>query len=262
MLGSKGFKSKLLISLFGMTALALLAGCAMPGEGMKAGQTYQGTPTSIGQGEARSFVTFAADGHPTVIGIMLSEKALVGLPSNEHEYEYSLPLPPEFAGTGYQQVVLDWNPHGHPPEGIYDRPHFDFHFYMIDAADRKKITAVGDDLARAHKAPPAEHMPAGYILPPGTEIPNMGAHAVDPQGDEFTKHSFTKTFIYGFYDGQMIFVEPMITKAYLETKPDFHTGIAQPKEYSLKAYYPDSYGVVFDQASREYKITLEGLAMR
>ena len=31
----------------------------------------------------------------------------------------------------------------------------------------------------------------------------MGAHAIDPTGDEFTKKSFTKTFIYGFYDGEM-----------------------------------------------------------
>ena len=27
-------------------------------------------------------------------------------------------------------ALLNWNPHGHIPPGIYDRPHFDVHFYM------------------------------------------------------------------------------------------------------------------------------------
>jgi hypothetical protein len=27
-------------------------------------------------------------------------------------------------------VGLNWNPHGHIPPGVYDLPHFDFHFYI------------------------------------------------------------------------------------------------------------------------------------
>lgn len=43
----------------------------------------------------------------------------------------------------------------------------------------------------------------------------MGAHLVDPRdpvGD-----GFTRTFIYGQYDGRITFIEPMITKAHLES---------------------------------------------
>jgi len=260
MSGEKKSKSKLLIGVLSVAALLLLSGCALHNEGMKAG-TYQGAPTAMGEGEARAFVTLADDGKPNVVGIKLTEAALSGLPTVDHEYEYVLQLPAEFTVTGYNQIVVNWNPHGHVPQGVYDKPHFDFHFYMIGASERHKITAVGEDLARAHKSPPEGYLPAGYILPPGTEIPAMGAHSVDPQADEFTKHSFTKTFIYGFYDGQMVFVEPMITKEFLETKPEVHTTIAVPQKYSLQAYYPNSYAVVYDRASREYEITLEGLAL-
>lgn len=238
----------------------LIAGCTTHMEAIKSG-TYEGPQTPIGQGEAHSFVTVGKNGTPTKIGIKLSESALSALPTTEQEYEYNLQLPPEFSVTGYRQIIVDWNPRGHVPTGVYDKPHFDFHFYMIDSGDRHKITAVGDDLVRAHKAPPEKYMPTGYILPPGTEVPNMGAHAVNPQSDEFTKHSFTKTFIYGFYDGQMIFVEPMISKDYLETKPDVHTAIAVPYKYALKAYYPTSYGVVYNKANREYEISLEDLVL-
>ena len=254
---------RLLISGFSTVLLIFLAGCMMPQKESPKAATYEGPPTSIGQGSARSFVTLDADGKPSTIGIRLSKSALDGLPAEEPtdaiEWEYTLQLPPEAASSGYNHIGIDWNPHGHIPKGIYDKPHFDFHFYLIDDAARNKITAVGDDLAQAHKAPPAEFMPAGYVLPPGTEVPHMGAHAVDPKADEFTGKPFTKTFIYGYYGGKMIFLEPMVTKAFLETKPDALVTVAVPKKYSLHGYYPTQYGVKYDQAHGEYVISLANL---
>jgi len=32
-----------------------------------------------------------------------------------------------------------FNPQGHPPPGIYDVPHFDFHFYMMEESDVEEI---------------------------------------------------------------------------------------------------------------------------
>jgi hypothetical protein len=157
---------------------------------------------------------------------------------------------------------VDWNPQGHIPPGIYDKPHFDFHFYLISDIDRNRITAVGEDLERAHKAPPEGSMPAGYILPPGTEVPRMGAHAIDPGADEFKEKPFTKTFIYGFYDGQLIFMEPMVARTYLETRPSVIEPVKVPETYSRHGYYPTRYGVKYDAAQSEYEISLEGLVYR
>jgi len=241
-------------------AALLSSGCMMKQKQMNAG-TFEGPPTVVCQGEARTFITLD-DGKPVTLGILLSEAALNGLPADGHDVAYELELPREARGTGYTHVVVDWNPHGHVPPGVYDRPHFDFHFYTMTSEKRQTITAVGDDLARAHKAPPAEYMPAGYILPPGTEVPAMGAHAIDPKGYEFTKHDFTKTFIYGFYDGEMVFVEPMVTKAYLESKPNDQVAIAVPQKYPQCGYYPTSYGVVYDKGERAYEISLDGLVLR
>ncbi len=46
-----------------------------------------------------------------------------------------------------------------------------------------------------------------------------------PDGPEFRKQLFRKTFIYGSYDGRVIFYEPMVSMAYLEEKranaPDY-----------------------------------------
>lgn len=257
----------------GLLALALatammtsIQGCAEVGKPGPAAGTYDGPSRDIEGGRAHTFVTLDAGGKPTAIGIRMSETVLSSLPAelphDEHEREYVLSLPKEAEISGYNHVGINWNPKGHPPPGVYDSPHFDFHFYLISPAQRDRITAKGEDLARAHKAPAPEFMPGGYLLPEGTEVPRMGAHAVDPAGPEFNGKPFTKTFIYGFYDGSMAFLEPMATKAFLETKPDVTDPVKLPKAYARHAYYPTRYSVKYDAARREYVISLEDLIYR
>jgi len=228
--------------------------------------TYDGPSRDMGEGRANAFIKLDAGGRPTTIGVRVSESALVGLPAepppDADGWEYVLSLPKEAASSGYDHVVIDWNPTGHIPPGVYDTPHFDFHFYLISAEQREKITAKGEDLARAHRAPAPELIPEGYILPEGTEVPRMGAHAIDTTAPEFNKLPFTKTFIYGFYDGKMIFLEPMMTKAFLETKPNAMDRIKLPKAYSKHACYPTSYGVNYNATQREYEISLENLIFK
>lgn len=241
-------------------------GCAEVRNPGPAAGTYDGPSRDVGGGRAHTFVTLDAGGRPTAIGIRMSETVLSGLPAelprDADTWEYVLSLPKEAEISGYSHVGIDWNPMGHIPPGVYDKPHFDFHFYMITPEQREKITAKGEDLARAHKAPAPEFMPEGYILPEGTEMPRMGAHAVNPASPEFNKLPFTKTFIYGFYDGSMAFLEPMVTRAFLETKPNVTDPVRLPKAYSRHAYYPTRYSVKYDGAQREYVISLEGLISR
>ena len=50
--------------------------------------------------------------------------------------------------------------------------------------------------------------------------PLLSVQQRDQSGNAQRKgEPFTKTFIYGSYDGTFIFGEPMVAKAYLETKP-------------------------------------------
>jgi hypothetical protein len=220
----------------------------------------------VGQGAAHAFVMLDPTGNPAAIGVTLTEDALTGLPAEPPTgavgWEYVLALPKEAAATGYDHVGLDWNPHGHKPPGVYTVPHFDVHFYMISEATRARITLQGDDLERARKQPPSELMPAGYVLPPGTAEPRMGAHAINPVADEFHGRGFTKTFIYGFYDGRLIFLEPMLAKAFLEKRPDITEPVAVPPRYAAPGYYPTRYSVRYDAARKEYAIALEDLRRR
>ena len=252
--------------LFSLVLLLLVVGCSAAQKSGHQARTYQGPSTNIGQGLAHAFVTFDVAGKPTIIGIKLSEQVLKDLPAElppgADRWEYKLALPAEATGTGYDHIVVDWNPKGHVPQGVYDIAHFDFHFYLINEDERNLITAVNEDLERINKVPENTHMPAGYILPPGTEIPRMGAHAIDPTSGEFNGKPFTATFIYGFYNGQMIFLEPMVSESYLETRPDLTAPIAVPEKYALEAHYPTQYGIKYDKINEEYVVSLENLVSR
>ncbi len=227
----------------------------------KAG-TFVGETRPLGNGAVRSWVTLDKNGNPSAIGLTFSEAALNGLPVQEEGTEYVLNLPPQARLTAFDHIGLNWNSNGHPPAGIYNVPHFDFHFYTITEQERDRITAQGDDLLKAGKKPTAEYMPAGYVLVPDPAVPRMGSHLVNPLSAELQGQPFTKTFIYGSYDGRIIFFEPMISKAFLESKVSVTEFIKLPARYPKPGYYPTKYSVKYDKASKEYTVSLEGMKLR
>jgi hypothetical protein len=207
------------------------------------------------------------DGNPVAVGVTLSEDALRELPKEpppgEEGIGISLELPAEASRTAFKHIWLNFNPHGHPPEKIYDVAHFDFHFYMISDAEREAITATGEGQVKGNKQPAAEFIPEGYSFIPDSTVPRMGAHWVNPVSRELHGQPFTTTFLFGSYDGRLIFAEPMITKSFLEAKTNVTELIKLPKSYERRgAYYPTKYSIRYDAAAREYTVALEGMTRR
>jgi hypothetical protein len=257
-------------------AAATLAGLAATAVVAAAGDsiepravTVYGRAVAVGDGAARTYLTLE-DGRPTELGVALSEAALRGLQPNDHAlpgstampdghamFEHVLQLP---AGnpTPFRHVVLNWNPGGHEPPGIYDVPHFDFHFYTIDDAERRAIVPGPDFDAKAARHPSADELPAGYVA--AVPVPMMGMHWLDPKTPELSGRPFTQTFIAGTWDGRTTFLEPMITKAFLEAKPDFSAPIPEVKRHAVAGWYPTAYAIRWDAASREYRVALRGFA--
>jgi hypothetical protein len=231
-----------------------------------------GASEAIGQGTARAFVETDAAGTPTALGISMTETALSGLPSTANPPDpaaamLTLTLPPEAEATGFDHAEIQWNPQGHPPEQIYGLPHFDFHFYLVSTADEQAILPTDPQYAaKAANFPSADFVPAGYAPPPGSPaanaVPQMGLHWTDTNSPEFNGQQFTKTFIYGSWNGRFIFVEPMVTKAYLETHPNDTKPVPQPTRWAIRASYPATYTVKYDASTKEYQIVLGDLTMR
>ena len=243
-----------------IVVFALLAGFSASSQAA----TYRGASVHVGHGSAHVAVHTDASGAPTSVVVVLSRGALKGLPttlnkkSAEGSWEYPLPMPTHGPKTGYTEVVIDWNPHGHPPPHIYTVPHFDFHFYGIPPAAVEGIAFKGPN-DPATKVSDQGLVPAGYKVIPETAVNEMGVHAVDTTAPEFHGKPFTATFIYGYYKGQLVFFEPMVTRAFLLTKPHFTKSVRVPVHYSRPGYYPTRYRVQYDASHHVYLVEMSGL---
>lgn len=241
-------------------ALLVLACLLLPATAASAA-VQAGPRVAIGQGHAWSWIE-SQNGRPTALGISLSDGALDGLPTARPEYEYVLPLPRGRAVPPFTHAVIDWNPQGHPPAGVYTVPHFDFHFYTISEKTRAAMTAAGPDAAAAAKPPESRYLPKGYTngnLPP---VPHMGLHWVPSSAPEFQGKPFTATLVYGSYDGRLAFIEPMVTREFLLLQPDLEQEVPQPAAYQLQGWFPTTWAVRYEPQSATYQVVLGGLKKR
>ena len=258
-----------------------------------------GPAVKVGNGIARTYVVFDKGGDtPLELGVALSEDAMEGLPAknphaahaaaasaHEHldNHAYLLSLP-ERGVAPYKFVELDWNPGGHEPPGIYDLPHFDFHFYTISPEERASIVPSdpqfqqkADNLPAESQRPPFYAMAAPPNAPaPG--VPLMGVHWIDVRSPELQKmmgkpelyRAFTKTFIYGSWAGRFTFVEPMITRDHILAKRvaidpairDEVTPVPMAQDVNPAGYYPGAYRITWNAEAKEYRIAITQLQMR
>ena len=254
-----------------------------------------GTPQKVGNGTVRTYIVMDQKngGRPLEVGVALSEKALEGLPApvassdpmaNMHMYTLDLPAKNP---TQYKFVQFDWNPAGHEPAGVYDLPHFDFHFYTVPVEVRNSILPSDPQYATKAANYPAPEYRAPFYLDAATAagapaaavtIPMMGLHWLDVRSPELQMltgnpqgyRPFTKTFIYGTWNGQFIFDEPMITRAYILEKKtatdplvvDELVPVSTPAKYALSGFYPNAYRITFDEQKKEYRVGLTALVRR
>lgn len=233
--------------------------------------TWYGPAVSIGNGTGRTYVTMAGNA-VREIGLALTESALQGLPDgpghagghHEHFNAWELPMHPQNP-TPVKYAVVNWNSQGHEPEEIYGLPHFDFHFYLITPAEVAAIhPSQPDFMERANRLPPAELIPANYIsthefmpgaAPADATVPLMGLHWSDITSPELAGATFTETFVYGSYGPDIIFLEPMVTRAFLETRPNLRRTLP----VAARGYNPGSYRVFWHADRGEYRIALTDL---
>jgi hypothetical protein len=180
-------------------------------------------------------------------------------------------------------VELDWNPGGHEPPGIYDVPHFDFHFWTTSQAERASIVPGTPEYQRRAEMLPPEAQRAPFYVVPGppaaVAVPLMGVHWSDvrspelqrmPGGDPGKYRPFTTTFIYGSWAGRFVFLEPMITRAHILAKRsatdpaarDEVIPISVPAQVGAPGHYPSAYRIMWDAQAREYRIALTNLSRR
>ncbi|MEO6348686.1 MAG: hypothetical protein ABIO60_12335 [Aquaticitalea sp.] len=227
--------------------------------------TFYGPNVKLGNGKIRSWIRINSDNVPEEIGVEMTSGAMENLPSNEAGLSIVLPLHHKAQEvTPYDHIYVNWNPHGHEPQGVFSVPHFDIHFVMTSVAEREMIPAwaPGSIDAMFNNYPPQGFMPSNYGTPPGpfTAEIAMGKHWAPMNLVAFLP--FTKIMIYGSYDGEVVFLEPMITLAYLRSPEAFTIPFSQPEYFQLSTYYPTEYNSYFDSHNGNRMISLGGFVYR
>lgn len=231
-----------------------------------------GQSARLGGGSVRTYVITSkvkeqATGlrPPVEIGVEVPRAVLNSLPDDPQALVMDFPI--QARNTPFQFMMFDWNPKGHEPAGVYDLPHFDFHFYMQDLDDVMAIrpgNCMGvdcDDFARATKPVPEEFRPQGYI-DVGSVVPFMGNHLIDPTSPEFNGQRFISTWLYGAYDGQITFYEPMITRHTLINRPNHCESLKLPRAYSTTGYYPKTYCTSYNEETGMHRVYIKDFEYR
>ncbi|MNK01290.1 hypothetical protein D3C87_190870 [compost metagenome] len=239
-----------------MRILSLVLIYSLLAHSTKADVTLWGAEVQIGNGTARSYVELNESNFPISLGMALQGAALDGLPGETHQYDYLLPMPEMISFPPFKHLMINWIPHGHDPVSIYGAPHFDFHFYMISNEVRSAITCAGSDEAVCMKRPDTEAIPPFY-LPTDAGIPLMGWHWYDPRSPEFNGQPFTATMIYGFYDGKMSFIEPMISRDFLVSRGSVDAVFPRAQKVPYEGYYPGRYQVSYDSVKDIFFVALK-----
>ena len=251
----------LLITSMGLLTISALSNCqkeievTAPEITQTNETTYYCEKVPFCHGTVQSFVTLNGDKKPIAIGIRFHESLLKGLPSDPAKNipNARLKVPKEGKDIGIDHIDFGWNPKGHEPDLIYTLPHFDLHFYKASKAEQAGVVPGPDPILVDPQYIPVDYV-SGVIA-----VPNMGVHYVDVTSPEFHNNPFTSTFVYGFYQGKLTFLEPMFTRAFLLTKTQFTAPVKQPAKFQKSGYYPTSYRISYDNATQEYVIVTEGL---
>jgi hypothetical protein len=130
---------------------------------------------------------------------------------------------------------------------------------MIEAIGPGRCGELVDcgHFTRASRPVPPQYLPGGHI-DVGAVVPRMGNHLLDSESPELKDSlPFTRTFIYGAYEGELIFWEPMITLEFLRKTRDACFGIGQPQGFRQAGYYPTRYCVRQDRRGLR-TVSLEG----
>ncbi|MDX1396169.1 MAG: hypothetical protein R3195_17440 [Gemmatimonadota bacterium] len=272
--------------------LFLSTGCAAEPE--TESRRTLGFVADIGEATAASYAEVDGSGVPQAIGLVFSANFFDELPTTVSDlhrctdrnadgvvdrpaecnawHEWVLPLPGEIATRSdipFKWALLNWNPIGHIPPGVYDTPHFDMHFYIEPI---EKVFAIepgpcGPEFVRCDQFERAtKPLPPNYVASDYQDVqavaPAMGNHLIDMTSPELHGEPFTRTWIYGFYDGRITFYEEMVTRAYMLEQGAECFPIKAPEAVEIGGYYPASSCIRFDPESEEYSVSMEDFALR
>jgi hypothetical protein len=246
----------LLFLLAAAAGLFIASGAAAqsPTLGVAAAESrmISGATVQVGGRDVTTWARLDADDSPVQVGVTVAYGILANPPAEAGTGPAGaiavVEFPKEVQSTSVlNHFAIHWLEGGHTPDPFLVS-HFDFHFYGIPSSQVARIGAADP------AAPDASRLPAGYVYGgPEAFVPQMGGHALNPAD---LGKPFSAVLILGYYEGRMIFVEPMVTQEFLRQKSDFAFDIPEPQVLGGQAYYPTRFAAHYDPVTDSYQLIL------
>lgn len=218
--------------------------------------TVEGSRGLLAGGEVRTWAVLDHRGDPLEAGLTLPLETIEKV---DAEASITLDLPAAIREqTFFQQVVLDYKPHGHAP-GPAGVPHFDLHFYGIDGNVRSSIDC-SDEVIPAPDALPSSYAVSSAMVRPGGScevgrgVQALGLDLFSSNGGSTT---FSGTLAVGYHRGQLAYLEPMLSRAQLQLRKRFELAVPYVPGADV-TYWPTSFNASYDAASKSYRLGLRG----
>ena len=223
-------------------------------------QVFIGETKILGSGTIRTWTKTDSNNKPTSVGFTISSAALSALPANR-DTMFMLKLPTTTGGgmmmnmmaMPFDHVEIDWSAKGDPNTTIFNHPHLDCHFFMISSSSQMNIM-MGMDTTMLG----ANYTPQNCMSDNMAEE-GMGEHWYDSTLAIYHGTAFNQTYMYGFYRGNITFVEVMCAKSYLDSKPNSSGAINQPSAFKTSGYYPTKYSISYDSKADEYTYSIDNM---
>ncbi|MFV1990392.1 MAG: hypothetical protein ACC652_06595 [Acidimicrobiales bacterium] len=249
---------------------------------------YYGLNASV-----ETWADFDEDGKPTQLGITISESFVEQESATLSEKlkpeqrrmntgtYFDLELP-EHREIPFRHAYFSFHPMGHVPPGIYDMPHFDFHFYLVSSNVRKAMAP--EAVSSAMEPVAGGYLPASYRASAKYNNfywPYMGTHFISDHTGEIKiteagdiepgAERFDQTFVYGTFGGDVVFLEPMVSSWYLESikasdESQKTFDVELPARFKEAGYYPMKYRIAYSvhpmTGEGYYTVSIEDLVWK
>jgi len=223
-------------------------------------RTVKGESATMHGAPITTWAKIAASGDILEVGVTIPMTVIQR--TGQHMTMVQINFPAEVQRkTFLNHVSIDWMSGGHEPEGRYNTPHFDVHYYTLTKSAVRQIDCKDLTLLAPNK------VPTGWLpaVPPGVPasavcVPMMGFHSLP--ASEFTAPGqfkagfFDKVMIAGDYQGRFVFLEPMVSKAFLMQKQNFTLPVPPATNLGRSTLYPNRFHATFDASANAYHLIL------
>jgi hypothetical protein len=188
--------------------------------------------------------------------------------------------------TGIDHFSIDFNSCGHPPEDVFNIPHYDFHVYRVDPEFRACMTCakvtgapVCDPKTGAQETTSnglgffnvntilgtdgdISNMPDGFKLGMGDMVPLMGGHAWNVADQPNAANPWTEPVtLMGNYDGELIFFETMVPLTFVSGADDNSSIEEVTYKGQTITELPSMYKVEYDATTKFTTFTFKGASL-